>query len=204
MTNYVSTKIAEALGEYVERKTEVDYIRYGIEIMFNGLIKLLVLLGASYLLGLFHPMLWIFSTFVVFRGLTGGHHYSTFLRCLVVGLTMMLGISYLTVRIKDIFDFNFLIALLFIALTFGLILVYKFAPSNHFYKKCNDYQKNKLRKYSLYAVSLWGLLMYFLITNSYSTELVLASIFGFLFQIGSIHPYSYLFVNKIEKMIERG
>ncbi|MDG5785901.1 accessory gene regulator B family protein [Evansella sp. AB-P1] len=203
MISYVSEKIAQTLSTYVDRAAEVDYIRYGVEILIRGTIKITVLLLAAYLLDLFFPMLSVLLTFIIFRFLTGGHHYSTYLRCLIAGLIIMLLISFISIKLAFFIDFLGILTLLCFSVLVGLFLSYKYAPSNHFYKKMTESQKKKLKKYSLAAILIWGLLIYSLILTSYSTEIVLASLFGFLFQIGTIHPYSYLIVNKVELILER-
>ncbi|OIJ20805.1 hypothetical protein BKP45_08400 [Anaerobacillus alkalidiazotrophicus] len=203
MISIISQRLAEKLYDLVENKHEVDYLRYGIEIILSGFIKLIVLLITALVLGLLQPMITVLFTFVLFRTLTGGYHYSTYGRCLVVGLLMMTGISYFSVKLAVFLNFQILLSLLIISFLLGLILTYRFAPSNHFYKQITDRQKQKLRKYAFIAIVIWSFLICYLLTNSYSLELILASILGFLFQMSTIHPYSYSFVNKIENLIER-
>ncbi|MBB5174194.1 accessory gene regulator ArgB-like protein [Texcoconibacillus texcoconensis] len=203
MINHVSERIAKALGIYVDRTTEVDYIRYGIEILIRGLIKIIILLTTAILLDLFLPMLSVLFTFIIFRFFTGGHHYSTYIRCLFVGLIIMLFISFTSSKLSLFIDFRAILALLCFSIITGLFLAYKYAPSNHFYKKISESQKRKLKKSSLSVIIIWGGAVYTLTLNSYSTEVILASLSGFLFQIGSIHPYSYLIVNKVEHLLER-
>ncbi|MDT8860750.1 accessory gene regulator B family protein [Alkalihalobacillus sp. MEB130] len=203
MINHVSERIAKALGMYVERTTEVDYIRYGIEILIRGFIKIFILLTTSILLGLLFPMLSVLFTFIIFRFFTGGHHYSTYVRCLFAGLIIMLFLSFISSKLSVFIDFRTILVLLCFSIITGLFLAYKYAPSNHFYKNMTENQKRKLKKFSLSAIIIWGGVIYTLTLKSYPTEVILASLFGFLFQIGTIHPYSYLIVNKIEHLLER-
>ncbi|MCT2534709.1 accessory gene regulator B family protein [Aquibacillus koreensis] len=203
MITVASEKLAVRLCKYIDRSTDVDYLRYGIEIIIRGTIKFLALLTTAYILGVIYPMIFVFFTFVFFRFLTGGHHYSTYIRCLTVGLIMIVGISYVVNIIGDMIDTGTLIVLLISSTLFGIILIYKYAPSNHFYKKFTTLQKKKLKQYAIATVVIWSILLHVLIFGSFSTEPILASILGFIFQIGSIHPFSYLVVNKIERLIER-
>ncbi|OIJ10864.1 hypothetical protein BKP35_13075 [Anaerobacillus arseniciselenatis] len=203
MINIASRRVAEVLSDYVGRPKDVDYIRYGIEIMFRGFIKLFVLFFTAYAFGLLLPMILVWSTFVVFRFLTGGHHYSTYFRCLIVGTISLVSISYFVTKFEYVFGRSELLVLLTFSLIIGLYFSFNYAPSNHFYKKMTKYQKGRLKKVSIITVSIWGNLMFLLIFSSISTVLILASILGFLFQMMSIHPYSYLFVNNVEKLLER-
>lgn len=203
MINLASRKVAEVLSDYVGRSKDVDYIRYGIEIMIRGFIKLLVLFFIAYAFGLLLPMIIVWSTFVVFRFITGGHHYSTYLRCLIVGTLSLVSIAYFVTKFEYVFDRSGLLVLSTYTIIIGLYFSFKYAPSNHFYRKMTEHQKGRLKIVSVIAVSVWGNLIFLLIYSSVSTALILASILGFLFQMMSIHPYSYLFVNNVEKLLER-
>jgi accessory gene regulator B len=202
MISYVSQRIAESLSVFVERTNDVDYLRYGIEILIRGFIKILILLVSAFLLDLLLPMIIVLSTFIFFRFLTGGHHYSTYVRCLFIDLIIMLTISYIATKLA-LLNSSIILALLCFSIVVGLFLSYKYAPSNHFYKKITEQHKSKLKKYSLFSIIIWGLVMFYLISNSYSKELIFASMLSFLLQLSSIHPYSYILVNRLEKMLER-
>ncbi|OIJ12246.1 hypothetical protein BKP37_14295 [Anaerobacillus alkalilacustris] len=203
MISQVSLRLAKALSSFGEKEVEVDYLRYGIEIILCGFIKLLVLFGTAHALGLLQPMITVLTTFAFFRTLTGGHHYSTYIRCLTAGLLMMTSISFFSTKLAPFFDFSILLGLLCFSTIFGLVLTYKYAPSNHFYKKTTEAQKVKLKKLAFVTTLLWMFLMTYFLVNSFSTNLILASMIGFLFQMSTIHPYSYSLVNKIEKSLER-
>lgn len=203
MINNVSRKIAEVLCDYVERTKEVDYVRYGIEIFIRGFIKLITIVLVAYAFGVFLPMMVVVVTFSFFRFLTGGHHYSTYIRCLFVGLFVMLSLAFISTKLANFVNSATVNLALLCSVLFGFYLSQKFAPSNHFYKKLTDHHKFILKRLSLLAIMIWGILVYLLNLNSVSIDLILASIFGFLLQIISIHPYSYVFVNKIENLLER-
>lgn len=202
MISYVSARIAQTLGDYVDRTTEVDYIRYGVEVWIRGSIKFIILLVTAFLFGLFLPMLSVLVTFIIFRFFTGGHHYTSYFRCLLMGLITMLFLSFISSKLALFIDFQVILTLLCFSLFAGVFLAYKYAPSNHFYKKITDSQKKKLKRLSFLAIIIWGVIIYILSLNSYSTEIILASLFGFIFQIGTIHPFSYLIVNKFEQSLE--
>ena len=80
MISNLSNKMAQSLSIYVGRNTEVDYLRYGIEVIIRGFIKFLIIIIVAILFNLVTPMIAILTTFAFFRALTGGYHYSTYLR----------------------------------------------------------------------------------------------------------------------------
>lgn len=203
MITNVSERLAVIIGQYTEREEDTDYIRYGLEILIGGLVKMIVLFSSAYLLGVLQPMIWVFCTFALFRSLTGGHHYSTYGRCLVAGFILLVGIAYTVVKVESFVSLSNVTFILYVTTICGVVLAYKYAPSNHFYKKSTEKQKEKLRLSSFIAIACWFILIYYLIYVSYDMELILASIAGFLFQLSSLHPYTYKFVEEVEKILER-
>lgn len=204
MITNVSHRLALVLSKYTEREEDTDYLRYGLEIIIGGFVKMIILFSSAYLLGVLQSMIWVFCTFAFFRALTGGHHYSTYGRCLAAGFILLIGIAYTVVKVEDFVSVSNVTYSLYFITICGFVLAYKYAPSNHFYKKSTEKQKKNLRIFSFISIVCWFVLMYYLIDSSYAMELILASMAGFIFQLSSLHPYTYKLVEKIEKLMERG
>ncbi|MFA9557651.1 accessory gene regulator B family protein [Evansella sp. AB-rgal1] len=203
MINQISQRTAVFLCNLTDRNKEVEYVRYGLEIIIGAILKGFTLLGLAYILGFIIPMLGVFITFAVFRSLTGGHHYSTYSRCLFSGVIIFLSISFASTKLVNIISSEKYVVLLLLSVLFGLLLAYFYAPSNHFYKKMSERQLEKLRKLSLFFIFLWGGIIYFLHTKFGLQEWILASILGFIAQLSSIHPITYKFVERMEEFINR-
>ncbi|MDQ0252993.1 accessory gene regulator B [Evansella vedderi] len=204
MITHISHRIAVLLCHLSDRNQEVEYVRYGIEIMLGSFLKFVALLGLAYSFGFFQPMVWAIATFVIFRSITGGHHYSTYSRCLFAGVVIFLTISYLSTKLVNIFTGEFYLWILSFSIVYGIILAYFYAPSNHFYKKISVKQQNTLRKLSFFAIFFWGMVMYYFFANYGIQEWILASNLGFIAQLSSIHPLTYKMVDHIEKRLTRG
>ncbi|UTW70179.1 accessory gene regulator B family protein [Anaerobacillus sp. HL2] len=101
MMTDVSSKLAKTLCNYTNQEQQEDYVRYGLEIILGGLLKLFIILTISEILGIVDIMLAAFLTFAIFRSFTGGHHYSTYGRCLIVGLITMLLISFGAIKLTN-------------------------------------------------------------------------------------------------------
>lgn len=203
MITNVSRKLAGILCHYSNRKQEIDVVRYGLEIILGGIVKAIILLAISAFFSITDVMLSFFLTFAIFRGITGGHHYSTYGRCLSAGLVIIIGISLVVNKTFDYISNEILLTTVCLSVLFAFSLTYLYAPSNH-YKKSTQQQRNNLRNFAFLLIALWGILVVYLLTTSFSTELILASIIGFVLQISSIHPVTYFWVNKIESIIDGG
>lgn len=202
MISQLSHKLAIKLCQYSNRKQEVEYVRFGLEIVLGGLLKIILLLILSSLFGVVHIMLAAFLTFAFFRSITGGQHFSTYLRCLMAGLLLLLGISIITTKFLMNLSIEIHLVLLAISILFAMILTYFYAPSNHFYKISTQQQRNKLRQLAFLMICLWGTVLLFLFKMNVFPDLLLASILGLLFQISSIHPLAYTILDKIEKILD--
>lgn len=199
----ISQRLANYLISYIEQKNELDYLRYGLEIIISGFIKVIVLFSIAALLDYTHSTLIAFSTFALFRILTGGYHYSTYFRCLLAGIFLFIGISSFTNVVKSTIHHHTISYLLLFSLIVGLIMTYKYAPSNHFYRITSVLLKKRLRISAFIAIVIWFISLEILLFSHDYMPYILASIIAFLFQISSLHPYSYRFVHKAEELLDR-
>lgn len=198
----LSSSLSKMICHYANKKEEVEFVRYGLEIILGGLIKLGFLFLFSVIFDVKLIMVIVVLTFALFRSVTGGHHFSTYPRCLIAGTAVMLLLSLLTKKLEFYFTFELLLLISLFSILFGLLMTYYYAPSNHFYKKSNDHQRKALRYLAFTFILLWGMLIFYLIKISFSYVLTIASVLGFLYQISSLHPITYRSVNKIEQILD--
>ena len=203
MITQISEKLAKRLCGYADKIEEAEYVRYGLEVIIGGFFKILILLAISSILHVTNILLSIFLTFAVFRSMTGGHHYSTYLRCLVAGIIIMIGASEIVFNMVAYVSKDIQLILLLFSILFGIISIYLFAPSNHFYKDANNKYSKKLRNLGMVATILWGLLLMSFIAFEISPEFVLASIVGYIIQVCTILPFTYCIVRKIELLLDK-
>lgn len=202
MITKLSYQLAETLCHYVKKEEEIDHVRYGFEVILGGLLKLLVMLLIASFLGIVPIMFATFLTFAIIRSLTGGVHFSTYTRCLCLGILLMVGASFIALLLASYLDKTSVYLFLGLATLFALIFTHFYAPSNHNYKSTSQTKKRRLRQLSFFIIILWSLVVFSLLTMNYSHEIILASILGLVFQISSIHPAAYTFTNKIEFVLD--
>lgn len=198
----ISRQLAAKLGNSTGKSSEVEYLRYGIEILITGIFKGFCLYFTAYLLNILIEVIWLSLTFVIFRSLTGGHHYSTYRRCLIAGLLIMNGSAFSVQFITRTLS-PWLSYLIIFAILFGIYSCIKFAPSNHFYRKMTEVQRSKLKSLSLLLIFLWGGLILMLVYTGYTNALILSSFLGFMLQIISLYPVSYSITKKIENILDK-
>ncbi|WP_062051888.1 accessory gene regulator ArgB-like protein [Bacillus sp. JCM 19034] len=200
MITIMSRTIAKKLCGYLDKQEEVEYVRYGLEIIIGGLWKWVCLFGAAAILGVVPEMIGTLLTFAIFRVVTGGFHYSTYLRCLIAGLFSMLAISVIVSHVFVQLNEQVLFILIGCTFIIGLIMIYLYAPSNHFYKKMTNTHRKKLQQMAFVLLFVWVIINYNLVSIYY--EIAWASTLGLLFQLSSTHPLSYKLVSKVENLID--
>ncbi|GAE29647.1 accessory gene regulator ArgB-like protein [Halalkalibacter hemicellulosilyticus] len=200
MITKISRYVAKRLCMYSNRQQEIEYVRYGLEIIIGGVWKWLCLMGVAFILGIVPAMLATLITFAIFRMATGGYHYSTYFRCFIAGLVSMTALSLVASKVMVQFSEQFLFISISIVFIVGLLIIYLYAPSNHFYKKSTKKHRKKLQQFAFFLLFVWVILIYNLVNMN--TEIVWASVLGLLFQLSSTLPLSYKIVSKVENIIE--
>jgi accessory gene regulator B len=198
----LAKRCAVSLANYTERPNDKEYLRYGIEILLTGIFKMLCLFLTAYFFGILEEIICLSITFAMFRVFSGGHHYSTYTRCLIIGMILMNTLSYFSYKYSPILD-PVIHYLNFGSVLFGLITCYKYAPSNHFYRKMKEEQKSQLKKFSIFLVSIWGILIFSLHYFTFPSSLLVSSVMGFLLQMTSMYPATYKIVHRVEQFIDK-
>ncbi|MCK0469896.1 accessory gene regulator ArgB-like protein [Halalkalibacter sp. APA_J-10(15)] len=200
MITKISRYVAKRLCMYTNRQQEIEHVRYGLEIILGGMLKWICLMGVAFILGVVPAMVATLLTFSIFRMATGGYHYSTYFRCFIAGLLSMTAISFVASKVMVQYNEQFLFISISIVFIVGLLCIYLYAPSNHFYKKSTKKQRKKLQQFAFILLFIWVILIYNLV--NINAEIVWASVLGLLFQLSSTLPLSYKIVRKVENIIE--
>ncbi len=187
-------QLAAALNENHNKKA-VYY--YGFYIVFGSLVKAIILISVSLLLGILIPALVIVAVFGSFRMLAGGFHFDTFGRCLFVSLGLFISgalISQYTYQYWNTISVVILIILVFVISLYVLI---KYAPKDTPTKPITDpVEIKKFKKLSIIYLCIWlGFCSFLTIQNL--NLYVIAMSFAVLFEIFSVTPAGHVFFNKI-------
>jgi len=122
----LSLVLAQAISHNIETDQQIEVYAYGLEIILGSFTKLISLLILSYFLGISWPMLFVLLSFIPMRLFGGGVHLSTYLRCLVLGVLMLLILARLSlVNVTD----NFLLFFLLFVTLVTAQTVYRWVPA---------------------------------------------------------------------------
>lgn len=163
MSNFIVKKQLEFIisNKNLTNKYEIDRIRYGLEVLFNEIIKFIIMLILALLFNKVSPFLLLTILLLSIRPFIGGSHSKTLMACLLKSNTVYISI-YLIAGIMP--KINILIHLLF-TIT-GVLIVLIFKPVNPVRKKINLGYKGLQFKYVVFLT----LISWFVFSNIFLSD----------------------------------
>ena len=119
ITKFVATQLPD------KTETELEHIKYGIEVSLVNILKLPFILLAAFLLGIFKYVIIAMFAFAAIRTFANGVHAKTSLGCFLISLASFLAIVYSAMYISLSLPVKFII--FFISLS----LIYLYAPADN-------------------------------------------------------------------------
>ncbi len=151
MFKKLSLALAHAISNNIEIEEAVGVYAYGLEIVFGSLVKIIILFALSYLFGIVRPLFFVLLAFVPIRHFAGGTHLSTYMRCLALGVMMLLILARLS-----LVGITYSSLLGFFAFTEIITLhsIYRWVPAGTEKKTVNDPKLRMNRKVNTVKVVL--------------------------------------------------
>jgi len=176
---------------------QIEIYAYGLEIILGAVIKLILILFLALLLGTLDTTIILFIFFALFRCFGGGAHLSTYPRCLVFGVCLIVGLGYLA---QTTISIHALIILSALSLALNIFTCIKWVPAGTEKKYITEpfLRLRQKQKYFLVIIG-WCLTLLLLIKLSLST-------YGFAVLLGSfgamllILPSGYWLLNTIDNL----
>lgn len=205
MSKRLADSIAGVLVEQSRTPHSEAVLSYGLQILINSLIKIVVITLAGWVLGILPEVYTIILSFGILRMITGGVHAHTFLRCLSIS-----SVSFVVLATLIEYTLPFFLAhsptILSAFILIGLTITRKYVPGawgNRKFSARRIQQSKALSLAALFSVSAW--LIYSLSSTAYP-ELLWAIVLGMTWQYVLVTPLGYAFYRTIEKIVstERG
>jgi accessory gene regulator B len=196
MLKEMSNRLAVSLGRQLQASnSDVEVYAYGLEIMLGVLVKFAWLIVLAVVFGLLWPVILVSFGLFGFRYLGGGSHLSTYLRCLVFGLTVILGLAWFSTFISNSLIISVLLG---ISVIWGVMVIIDRVPAGTEKKTITDPEqilKQKLKTFVF--MLLWCATSWVLLYIGHSLESC-ALILGGLMGIFSISTWGYSFTNGLD------
>ncbi len=199
MLKKISAELGAKLGKrLLFEQDRIDILAYGLEILLGVLLKTTILMLFSYWLGIFNTTICCTMSFIIFRIFGGGVHLSTYCRCLVVGLTILLALGkFATINI----DIDVLLILLWLVFSVGLFTIVKWVPAGTEKKQVTDKTKRiKLKKQVFGILIVWTSINYLMIQSQY-VNYCFANILGSFTSFMLMTPIGYKGLHILETIL---
>ena len=123
----LTNKIRKEMPDVDDERAEI--INYGLHLLIGELPKNFIILGLSYILGVFKLTLLTVILLLPYRASSGGFHLKTHIGCIAGTTLIYCGVA----KISSYIIFNNLILKYIIALSvwiFGMVMVHLYAPAD--------------------------------------------------------------------------
>ena len=181
----LTEKIRKEMPDVDDERAEI--INYGLHLVIGELPKNFIILGLSYILGVFKLTLLTVILLLPYRAVSGGFHLRTHIRCIVGTTLIYCGIA----KISSYIIFNNLILKYIIALSvwiFGMIMVHLYAPADTENVPILSKKERKLKKKLSYIfLSIATFVACIIPYNEISNILI----FGYFVQSLTITKFAY-------------
>lgn len=187
--------LAKVLNENHQRRRAYNF---GFQIIIGELMKAVIILLVSLVLGVFLPTIMVASAFICLRMIAGGYHMDTQGKCLLA--TLVLFITAALIAKYTYHDWNTLQLVILIVLTFslGLYAIIRYAPRDNPNKPITDLNEiQKFKKLSLIYLFVW-LVAVVLLTVLRWNLFVISLGFGVLLEAFVITPTGHKFFDLIK------
>jgi accessory gene regulator B len=147
-------KLALILNENHQKKS-VYY--YGFQIVIGAIVKGIMLVGISLVLGVLLPTLIITVTFASLRMLAGGYHMDTYGKCIFVSLGLFIVSSLVANYTYANWQGVHIILLILVTFILGLYVLIRYAPKDTPNKPITSPDEiRKFKRLSIMYLFVWG------------------------------------------------
>lgn len=185
---FLTKKIRKEMPDVDDERAEI--INYGIHLIIGEIPKIFLVLGLSYLLGVFKYTLIMVLILLPYRACSGGFHLKTHIGCIVSTTLYYCGVA----KISEYFIFyNPLKQIIILSVwIFGMIMISKYAPADTENVPILRKRERMQKKILSYIFLTVGLLAAMIVNNNVISNIL---ILGNLLQSIMITPVAYKLTN---------
>ncbi len=182
---FLTNKIRKEMPEVDDERAEI--IEYGLHLLIGELPKTFIILGLSYLLGVFKLTLLTVLLLMPYRASSGGFHLKTHIGCIVGTTLIYCGVAKIS---SYIIFYNQIIKYIIILSVwiFGMIMIHLYAPADTENVPILSKKERKQKKIQSYIFLSIALLIACIIPNNEISNIL---IFGYLIQSITITKFAY-------------
>lgn len=181
---FLTNQIRKDNPEIDDEKAEV--INYGLQNIVGEIPKMFIVLGISYLLGIFKETIITILLLMPYKSNTGGFHLKTHLGCLIITTVFYCGIPFIAKNIFLADSYKYIVSTF--VWIFGMIMIKKYAPADTENVPILSKKDRKVKRILGYIFLTIGIIVACVINNSTISNIL---IFGTFLQTLTITKLAY-------------
>lgn len=196
MIKRTSQLISESLGnELGYEQGQKNIVAFGLEVIIGAVIKIVIFFALAHSLGILSASLGVVFTYVGMRWVAGGVHLSTYLRCLVVSMTLILSAAYLSTVVSSALPAAVIKAIIL----FSMLIIGVYAPVEN----PQNPLKGEKYKYKIYAIVLATIFAALILVLNIPYEIRVALSLGLLLAAATITPLGSVTIKYIDNVLNK-
>lgn len=198
----LSVRFAAYLAQELEtdRRQELR-MAYGLEILLGEIVKWIVIVSLSWILGILPEVLTITISAGILRLASGGEHCSEYYRCLLGGTAWFLFLGWAVHSLNALLNqpiVNMSSGILFLI---SMILILKYAPGETENKPINsEAERRKFKSWSMSIMIAYGFIL--VLFANLINPVVLPLAVGIIAQAFTVSPAGYAFIHFVDRILD--
>lgn len=173
---------------------EIEVIRYGMQVIFFNIFKVIILFFTAYLLGVFKYTLIAFVSFGLIRTFSSGVHANSGIKCIIGNYVLFLGNVFVSLSFK-LNKTSILILFLI-----SLILIIRYAPADSAERPLVSKKLRKALKIKSCITAIGLLIVSIVLANSIYSNIITYAVLEEAFLVT---PLAYFIFRKPYKNYEK-
>ncbi len=187
--------LANVLEENHQKKAEYYF---GFQVAIGSVVKTVLLVAVSAVLGVLIPTLIISISFALLRKVAGGYHMDTYGKCLFVSIALFVFAALIAKHTYRYWSIAWVIILITLTFTIGLYVLIRYAPRDTPNRLITDpVEIRKFKALSIAYISVW-LVVVTVLTMLGMKMYVLLLCFSVLQEVFAITPTGHKFFDMIK------
>lgn len=177
-------------------------IEYALFVILGSLIEFGAIFFIAYLLEMLKYTIILVFSFMVFRIFSGGVHCSTYKNCFIVSVGTIIFFSGIIKAFEILINYKVVIGLYVIINIYSGYCILKYVPGDTNNRPIKDeLEKIKFKKYTTFVLFVFDIVILYFIHYKVNYAYIASGLMGLFLQIVSTTPIGYLFIKKIDNII---
>ncbi|RDY24933.1 hypothetical protein CHF27_001665 [Romboutsia maritimum] len=206
----IASNLSIKIGNRLEKSEEdINILKYGMFVIIHTIFTAIITIFVGIIIGRLKEVLIITICCGLLKRYSGGVHASSPNRCTIIGLMMVILLTFIGDIIIQKSDKFIFLMIIMILITLEYFIIYKRCPIGCKEKPLkNENKRKKLRKKSFKLMNIYILVIillyvfYFLKNIYFIKSIIMSVVLGIFMQTFALSVIGKMFVEKIDNILD--